>query len=435
MGRVWNGIPLPAGVNVRQQHEGSQPVVSIKFSHQGRERRALAIPLPTGISVAEKQKQREGISKACAKRLEVLSQIELGTFDYAKSFPESVRIEPAGGSERKMSFFIERMREELKKIKLHDGTFKDYDNALKGYWTETIGDVRACDLAGHHFKDCLSKLDVVAKTVRNKLLPLQLMIADMIEDGELKIDPLATINLKKILDKKKSSEYEVNPFQWAERDRILPAARARNESYECMIDFWWWTGLRSGEMFVLRETDYEPNFIWSGGKGRIHVERVLGKTRKGPWEERIGTKGRKKQKVKARWVFLTPPARKAIDRQLAILRGDGKVVELSPKRENLIWPNPNTGAMYSRPDLFNKSEWTNILEAADVEFRNTYQCRHTYATTMRARGEDDPWIAEQMGHANTEMLVRIYGSRRVDDRGVEGGYRVRNNNWEGAANG
>lgn len=434
MGRVWNGIALPTGVEVRQQ--GDQPVVSFKFYYKGRQYRKWALPLPTGTTSAEKKAARELISQAEAKRTEVLALIVQGKFDMDTAFPDDKKERAALGSERTMSHFIARQREELNKLNIHDGTKVGYDNMLKGFWDDAIGKVRACDLTGVHFKECLSKLDVVAKTIRNMLLPVRMMIADMIEDGELKADPLAAINIKKLLDKKPASEYVVNPFQWEERDRILAAAKkAPKASFEFMIDFWWWTGLRSGEMFALRETDFEPNFIWSGGKGRIRVERVLAKAKGGKWVERVGTKGRKKLKVKARWVYLNPPARKALDAQLALLNGDGKVVKLRAPRENFIWPNPNTGERYSRPDLFDKSEWANILKAADVTERNTYQCRHTYATTMRARGEDDTWIAEQMGHENTEMLVRIYGKRRVDERGVEGGYRVRNNNWKEVSNG
>ena len=34
--------------------------------------------------------------------------------------------------------------------------------------------------------------------------------------------------------------------------------------------------------------------------------------------------------------------------------------------------------------------------------------RHTAATLWLAAGESPEWIATQMGHANTEMLFRVY---------------------------
>jgi integrase len=52
--------------------------------------------------------------------------------------------------------------------------------------------------------------------------------------------------------------------------------------------------------------------------------------------------------------------------------------------------------------------WKPILALLDIRYRNPYQTRHTSATLWIAAGENPLWIARQMGHANTEMLFRVY---------------------------
>ncbi|MBU2919622.1 site-specific integrase [Psychrosphaera sp. F3M07] len=55
-----------------------------------------------------------------------------------------------------------------------------------------------------------------------------------------------------------------------------------------------------------------------------------------------------------------------------------------------------------------KHVWYPLLRLVGVEKRNPYQMRHTAATLWLASGESPEWIARQMGHANTEMLFRVY---------------------------
>jgi len=55
-----------------------------------------------------------------------------------------------------------------------------------------------------------------------------------------------------------------------------------------------------------------------------------------------------------------------------------------------------------------KRVWYPLLNHLGLEKRNPYQMRHTAATLWLASGEAVEWIANQMGHANTEMLFRVY---------------------------
>ncbi|MFB0936677.1 MAG: tyrosine-type recombinase/integrase, partial [Propionivibrio sp.] len=44
-----------------------------------------------------------------------------------------------------------------------------------------------------------------------------------------------------------------------------------------------------------------------------------------------------------------------------------------------------------------------------IRYRRPYQTRHTYASMMLSAGENVMYVANQMGHADWSMLVRVYG--------------------------
>lgn len=52
--------------------------------------------------------------------------------------------------------------------------------------------------------------------------------------------------------------------------------------------------------------------------------------------------------------------------------------------------------------------WYPLLRHLNLPKRRPYQCRHTAATLWLAAGESPNWIARQLGHANTEMLFKVY---------------------------
>jgi integrase len=53
--------------------------------------------------------------------------------------------------------------------------------------------------------------------------------------------------------------------------------------------------------------------------------------------------------------------------------------------------------------------WKHVLKRAGVRYRNPYQTRHTYASQLLSGGENPLFVAQQMGHKTTEMIMRHYG--------------------------
>ncbi|EKD73099.1 MAG: hypothetical protein ACD_45C00462G0002 [uncultured bacterium] len=72
------------------------------------------------------------------------------------------------------------------------------------------------------------------------------------------------------------------------------------------------------------------------------------------------------------------------------------------------------------------------VKKAGVRYRNPYQTRHTYASMLLSAGENPLWVAKQMGHQNTEMIIKHYG-RWIPDKSTVTGYKLVNN-WDMALN-
>jgi integrase len=55
-----------------------------------------------------------------------------------------------------------------------------------------------------------------------------------------------------------------------------------------------------------------------------------------------------------------------------------------------------------------KRIWYPALKRAAIRERKPYQTRHTFASCALSAGEQIGWVARQLGHTNTEMVIRHY---------------------------
>lgn len=88
-----------------------------------------------------------------------------------------------------------------------------------------------------------------------------------------------------------------------------------------------------------------------------------------------------------RSVKLFPPA-------LAALRRQKPFTLLAGGR---VFHNPRTNTPLETDGQVRKTAWTPALKRAGVVYRNPYQTRHTYASTLLSAGENPLWVAQQMG--------------------------------------
>ncbi len=50
-----------------------------------------------------------------------------------------------------------------------------------------------------------------------------------------------------------------------------------------------------------------------------------------------------------------------------------------------------------------------LCARSGVDYRNPYQVRHTYASTLLTAGANPWYVAAQLGHEDVEMVFRTYG--------------------------
>lgn len=74
----------------------------------------------------------------------------------------------------------------------------------------------------------------------------------------------------------------------------------------------------------------------------------------------------------------------------------------------LVFVNPMTRQQWNGDEPIYKG-WKEIVKLAGVRYRNPYQTRHTFASNLLMLGANPLYVASQMGHADTTIVMRTYG--------------------------
>jgi len=381
-----NEYPVARGISVRGLD--SSKCIRIDFTYRGvRCRETLKIePTKANIKYAERL------------RGEILNAISLGTFNYQDYFPNSQRSKMFGYSVVK-STVGELLKEymEIAEKTLEPSTFNGYRKACEAHLYPAFGNIPIKDLSSMIIRNYVTKLELTLKTIRNILTPLRNTLDQALNDGMITSNPLDRLVLSKLVDKKtRISNWEVDPFNQEEIKAILSEAKdqARN-----LFQFAFYSGLRTSELIALEWGDID----WLNGIVRVSRAVVLKKEK--------GTKTKSGQ----RDVLLLPPALEALQNQKKFTFLEG----------TRVFYNPRTNTAWETDGQIRKTCWTHILKKAGVRYRNPYQTRHTYASMMLSAGENSLWVAKQMGHKDTEMIIKNYG-RWIPDTSTIAGYTTVN---------
>ncbi len=66
------------------------------------------------------------------------------------------------------------------------------------------------------------------------------------------------------------------------------------------------------------------------------------------------------------------------------------------------------GEPYRKTDNISSHFWKNILREQNIEYRNMYQMRHTFASLMISKGENILWVSKTLGHKDSSMTLNVY---------------------------
>jgi len=315
-------------------------------------------------------------------------EISIGTFDFAKHFPNSKKGINQNKSANKtvsqaLDDFIEVSRRTLQK-----STWRDYRSSIEHHLKPQFGEMRLVDVTSSAIKTWIGGLTISNKRINNVLIPLRTIFDDAYSDGVIDRNPVSRIsNLSVRTD-------EPNPFKPDEVKSILEVLSPQGAN---LIQFAIWTGLRTSELIALEWGDID----WKAGLVRVRRATV--------------NKHTKQPKTKAgeRDVKLFPPA-------IDSLKNQKKFTFIAGGR---VFNNPRTNTPWETDGQIRKTMWTPALKKAGVLYRNPYQTRHTYASTLLSAGENPLWVAQQMGHKDWGMIRKRYG-RWIPDVDTSAGGKV-----------
>lgn len=370
---------LPTGVTLRKQAGGER--LQIAFSWMGKECREL---MPPG-SIS-----KGSILYAGNLRSEIRRKIADGTFSYAAYFPDSPRAKEAQPDRELMEALLDKQlktyRRQVENSQLSPSTFSGYAKAIASERMRRWHGMRVNEVTPSGLRDWISEMDCTSKFIRNLMIPLRSVLEDALNDGLIEFDPFERIALGKLIRQTaKASDYVISPYTAAERDTLLAACR---DDERPMVQFWFETGLRPGELQALE---------WDS----IDLERRIARI----------TQNQVAGVVKAP---KTAAGRREVDLSQAA------IAALQAARANRcesvrIWNNPATRKPWENDAQLRKTLWQPLCRRAGIEYRNPYQVRHTFASSLLTSGHNPWYVAAQLGHEDVEMVFRTYGKLIPDD--------------------
>lgn len=341
--------------------------------------------------------------RAEARRLsrQIDGELAAGTFDYASRFPRgpraSVFATPAPDGPPRFTDYVRRWLED-KAARISAGTAYDRRRIVEGKLIPAFGERLVSDITEEAVESFIADLKrapiedpeptpgalpVVKSPARkrklsNRRVNIILQVLRQSLDRAVKRGWLEE-NPARAVDRLREDKTEILPFSFDEVRTFLTAG-LQDDELRRYFTVAFFSGLRPGEQMGLRWDDLD----WH--RKLIGVRRSVSR-----WGE-----GTTKTVASHRDVEMLPPVERALQAQRAA----------SQLRGVWVFPNTQGGPL----DITNLRErvWRPALRRAGLRYRTMYQTRHTFATLALASGEAIGWVAQQLGHTSTEMVIRRY---------------------------
>lgn len=338
----------------------------IAFTYQGvRCRETIPIP-PT------KAAQKELV----LKRQAILYEISTGTFDYCKHFPHSKKAREFRKTRPDQYTIGEALKNWLQRnqSKCQPSTIRDYNSAIYHHLIPTFGEMAISELTAIMVKAFLADLPCSNKRKSNILIPLRRVFDELYHDEIIDKHPLERVK------NHPTSTREPEPFNADEMSRILQELSGQERN---LIQFAFYSGLRTSELIALRwqDVDLDKNCIYVRS-ARVRGHLKCTKTKSGKRE-----------------VTLQPQAREALISQQS----------LTSEQNDIVFHDSRSNQPWKDDQAIRKIVWTPALKRAGIKYRNPYQTRHTFASMLLSRGENPMYVAQQMGHKDWSMIIKVYG--------------------------
>jgi integrase len=316
------------------------------------------------------------------------AEITLGTFDYAKYFPNSPRVEEfkkldhktrqaAGKATPLFKIFMMEWYEEMK-ISWRDSYDQTVIKILDGRLVKTFGEMEVSDITKAdlmQFRARLGEEDgrngkkMSAAHINRHMYIMRMILREAAERYDFNT-PFKGIKALR------NNKPDIDPFNLEEVNKIINHVDPWYKNYYTVRFL---TGMRTGEIDGLKwkYIDFE--------KRQIRVREALVK----------GKQTYTKNDFSQRDIEMSSSVYEALKAQHKV-SGHLDYVFVNVRGDHLNYHN------------ISKRIWHPLLKQLNLKRRNPYQTRHTAATLWLGAGENPAWIAKQMGHSTTEMLFRVY---------------------------
>lgn len=324
----------------------------------------------------------ENLKKAKLIRDDIESDIRRNKFCYADYFPNSKRrrlFEVKSKSYLLKDLFEQQIEYIEANKKYSKFTKRDYKTYILSYLIPAFGKIAVTELTALAIKKWILASTQGAYFVNNVLIQLRATLADAQNDGLIAESPLNKLDIKRLLQQlEDNSDYEINPFNLAERRMLLDNTTGEIKN---LIQFGLFSGLRIGEILALKWENVDL------ANSKLKIVFTMNK----------GTLERPKTPESKREIILLDRAFEALESQKNYKSKDG-----------FVFHNPNTNKYWTETDSFRK-HWVKLFENLTIKYRNPYQMRHTFASMLISNGENIHKVAKYLGHKNIKMIIEIYG--------------------------
>lgn len=263
-----------------------------------------------------------------------------------------------------------------------DLTNIEYANIFKKRIIPVFGDMQLAEITPTALKiwqGNLKQEGLSGARIHNIRIVFSGILNDAYGDRLIDVNPFSFVKAVPIDD------VDINPFTLNEVYRLIDNASGW---FKNMLTLAFFTGMRTGEMMALRWENIDF------ARGIIRIRKSV----------RMGRKGDVKTFASKRDVLMLPPVVKALKNQFLLTGLKNEEIFLTFKGEGFLYSGSLT-----------ETYWHKLCERCELEKRDFYHTRHTFATMMISNGEDILWVANMMGHKDISMVMRKYAKYRKDD--------------------
>jgi integrase len=315
------------------------------------------------------------------------AEITLGTFNYARYFPNSTRAAKFRNHDEtlfelqsrtpRFDKFADSWLDE-NQVRWRPSYYSTISGTVDKYLIPRFGEQHLESITRAEILEFRAELrkrrmkngrTLSADRVNHIISPLRMML----DEAALRYDFISPIQGIKGLPVGRT---DVEPFTLDEVNTIISTVRPDFRSYYTTRFF---TGMRTGEIDGLQwhYVDFD--------RREILIRQALVNGDLGP----VKTDGSQRE------ILMSGPVLEALKNQY----------EVSGDRD-FVFCN-HAGNAHCHRNV-TKRVWYPILRHLGLRKRRPYQSRHTAATLWLASGENPEWVARQLGHTTTEMLFRRY---------------------------